>query len=248
MKRAAQTLFLLSLLFGCAAASTASTGCSTASSEATVDDTADSALRQKLATHREQQIKRLHEYAVAGQFPHNMTSPTDLHMFKDADGRLCAVANLIHRDGRDDLVNVAVNTNNQLAIHDVHSGEPMMQWILESGLTQEELERVQLPLPPMARHDLKQPAPSPVDHIALNTKPKPVQPEPPKVDLVPVRPLPLTIVVRDEDAMKTLIRAHIAKVEAELLANTDKSLDLAVHRARTITETRTQQPARVATR
>ena len=84
----------------------------------------DNALRANLAAHREEQIQRLDAYAAAGEFPHNMTS-RELHMFRDADGRYCAVANLVHQDGRDQLVDTTVKGHNDLAIHDVTDGEMM---------------------------------------------------------------------------------------------------------------------------
>lgn len=187
----------------------------------------DGILRSKLAAHREQQIQRLHAYAVAGQFPHNLTSPSDLHMFRDAAGRYCAVANLVHQDGRDDLVDATVREHNDLAIHDVQDGA-MMTWILESGLTQEELEQIQLPAPPMRHVEFAPPRqPTPVLEVAV----------------VPAPPLRATVDVRDEDAMKALVRAHVARVEAELRAHTDASLTVAVGRTHAA-----PKPARVASR
>jgi len=103
-------------------------------------------LRAQLAAHRAVQIERLHAYAEAGQFPHDYTIAPSLHMFRDADGRLCAVANLVYRDGVDDLVESTVKSDNAIAVADVKEG-PMLDWILGSGLTQEELARIQLPAP-----------------------------------------------------------------------------------------------------
>jgi hypothetical protein len=145
------------------------------------------ALRAQLAAHRDQEIARLDDYARAGQFPHDYTTAPSLHMFRDAEGRLCAVANLVHQDGRDDLVDVTVRTRNDLTVADVHDG-PILDWMLGSGLTQEELARIQAPAPVLA-----------VPRI-------------------------------DEPAMIAAIRAHIAQVEAELRANREHSLDVAVDR------------------
>jgi hypothetical protein len=182
----------------------------------------DAALRSQLAAHRQQQIERLHAYAVTGQFPHNLTSPDSIHIFRDADGRYCAVANLVHQDGRDELVEATVRDRNDLAIHDVHDG-PMMAWILESGLTKEELERIQFPSVPFFHSGLDRlpvaaPRPSPVDEVALKNAPAP-------------RAMRVMVDARDEDAMKTLVRAHIARVEAELRSSTEASLALATTRA-----------------
>ena len=195
----------------------------------------DATLRSKLAAHREQQIQRLHAYAVAGRFPHNTSSPNDLHMFRDAEGRYCAVANLVHEDGRDDLVDATVREHNELAIHDVHDGA-MMTWILESGLTQEELKRIQLPAPPMTHlNRLPQRQPTPDDVAMRKSTPTPGS--------LPAPPLRATVDVRDEDALKALVRAHLAQVESELRAHEDASLRLAVERAHAA-----PAPARVASR
>lgn len=152
------------------------------------------AVRAQLAAHRDQQIARLDAYARAGRFPHDYTTAPSLHMFRDAEGRLCAVANLVHEDGRDDLVEATVRTRNDLAVADVHDG-PMLAWMLASGLTQEELARIQAPAP-----------------------------------LVAAPPLPAAPPRIDELTMIATIRAHVAEVEAELRANREKSLDVAVDR------------------
>jgi hypothetical protein len=113
-------------------------------------DRSRSAVRAQLARRRAQQVDQLGAYAVRGEFPHNYAQPTGAHVFRDAAGRLCAVANLVHQDRRDDLIDTTVREHNELAVADVHDG-PMLDWILGSGLTQEELVRIQLPAPPLAR-------------------------------------------------------------------------------------------------
>jgi hypothetical protein len=138
-------------------------------------------------------------------------------MFRDAEGRYCAVANLVHRDGRDDLVDTVVREHNDLAIHDVHEG-PILAWALESGLTQEELERIQFPSQPLGFLDQRPPKPrrpTPVDLVAAKAAP-----------VTPPRPPAF-----DEEAMKSQVRAHLAEVEAELRSHTDASLAIAVARA-----------------
>src|SRR5438046_1023972 len=58
--------------------------------------------RSELADHRARQIERLRAYAEAGVFPKNPSPlPAPVHMFRDAEGHLCAVANLVHLDGLD---------------------------------------------------------------------------------------------------------------------------------------------------
>jgi hypothetical protein len=168
------------------------------------------ALRAELVAHREQQIQRLHEYAVAGEFPRNVTSPTAIHQFRDADGRYCAVANLIHQDGRDELVAEVARDNNALLIRDVHSGG-IHDWIATSGLTQEELAVIQFPDTPLGFEMLRGPRrakPSPVLEVAKSA---------PKPDSV--------------ETMKSSVRIYLANVEADLRANSQASIDLAMRRA-----------------
>jgi hypothetical protein len=127
------------------------------------------------------------------------------HFFRDADGRLCAVANLVHQDGRDDLVDAVVRTNNALVVSDVHDGA-LHDWILASGLTQEELSRIQRPAPmirPTAIAPLPLPAPKPAAAVAA---------------------LPT------EAEMRAQIQGKLAAIEAQLVADTDASLDVAVER------------------
>jgi hypothetical protein len=88
----------------------------------------------------------------------------------------------------------------------VHDG-PMLDWMLGSGLTQEELARIQAPAPVLAAPSRPLPVPAPPS--------PPVAVAPPRID---------------EPTMIAAIRAHIAEVEAELRANREKSLDVAVDR------------------
>jgi hypothetical protein len=163
-------------------------------------------LRARLAQHREQQLARLHAYAQAGVFPRNERSPGYVHMFRDDGGRLCAVANLVHADGRDDLVDDVAAHHNDLQIAHVHDG-PLYDWLLASGLSQEELARIQVPLPPRMR-------------------PKPLAVAAGK----PTRAAGPAAIVRSEDDVRTEIQGKLAEVEADLRAGSERSLDLALAR------------------
>jgi hypothetical protein len=163
-------------------------------------------LRAELADHRALQIAHLHAYALAGQFPHNVTTAPSLHLFRDPKGRLCAVANLIQTDGRGDLVEATVLAQNDLAIADVHGGQ-MMEWIERSGLTQEELVRIQVPAPFLG----KRMRPAEALPLELYADGRPTPPSP-------------------ETQMNAEIAKHAAEVEAELRADTERSLDVAVER------------------
>ena len=168
------------------------------------------AVRARLAAHRAQQIARLHAYGERGEFPRQVTSQAPLHVFRDDAGRLCAVANLIEKDGRGDLVLTTARTHNDLAIADVEDG-PILDWALASGLTREEIVRIQAPAPPLLPARMPKPAPPRPSDVARN-------------EAVPaVRPMSVP-------EMTAAIRAHVREVEAALRAGTEPSLDVAVER------------------
>jgi hypothetical protein len=159
------------------------------------------AIRDRLAQRRAHQIAELTTYAQRVEFPHNLTQPTSTHIFRDDAGRLCAVANLVHRDGDDELVDVTAREHNDLAMADVHDG-PMLEWILASGLTQEEIVRIQLPAPPLMHREAIPSGPMPVaahDHA-------------------------------DEARMNETVVRHIEQVRGELFAHAEQSLDVATDR------------------
>ncbi len=168
-----------------------------------------------LARHRAEQIERLHAYAESGVFPHNYTSAEPLHMFKDGAGRMCAVANLVHKDGITDLVDQTSREHNEVALADVKSG-PLLDWALGSGLTMEEVARIQRPAPMMRPSVVVRPSKPPAVANAPIKTPVPV--------MANIKPL------RDEAAMQRELRAHFAAVEHELNTATEASLDVAVER------------------
>jgi hypothetical protein len=158
------------------------------------------AIRAKLAAHRAAEMERLAAYEAAGQFPHDLIVAPSLHMFRDAAGRYCAVANLVHLDGHDDIVANVVKTQNDLAIADVKNG-PLYDWILESGFTQAELAFIQKPAP-----QVQAPRPHLAPEVAVD-------------DLVGGE---------TEKQMNAEMVAHLDAVKAKLAAQTDASLDAAV--------------------
>jgi hypothetical protein len=197
-KRLAPVLVGLTLLFGGCDHGPVSSPSPRAQQPSPVDPHVT--VRAELAAHRAQELDRLRQYSRAGAFPVNTTQGPTGHFFKDVAGHYCAVANLVHQDGRDDLVDSVVRTNNALVISEVHDG-PLYDWILASGFTQEELARIQAP----ARR-VRSPSQRPT--------------------LVAANPSPVITV----DQMREAVRAHLATVEAELLRNTDESLDRATDR------------------
>jgi hypothetical protein len=100
-------------------------------------------LRAELAARRDRMIHELHRYWIAGAFPVNVYQPRMVNIFRDDLSRLCAVANLIHASGRDDLIDAQVAADNYLALRDLPDHGPIADWIASSGLTREEIVAVQ---------------------------------------------------------------------------------------------------------
>jgi len=103
-----------------------------------VTDVADVA---DLAARRAQMIQWLHEYKEAGVYPTD-DAGMPLSVFRDARGVRCPMAELIHKSGRDDLLDAVVAQANDLRLADVHAG-PLYDWMLDSGLTLPEIAMVQ---------------------------------------------------------------------------------------------------------
>jgi hypothetical protein len=97
--------------------------------------------RDDLAYRRSLQIQRLHDYRIAAVFPVD-TRGLPWSVFRDYQNRPCPMAFLIEKSGHRDLVNDVATTNNTLRLADVHDG-PLLEWMLTSGLTQEEVAMVQ---------------------------------------------------------------------------------------------------------
>lgn len=101
-------------------------------------------IRDALAAKRRLQIDRLTAYSDAGVFPLNREEPGMLNVFIDDAGSICAAANLMWQDGQADLVRKTAVADNYLRLATVSSG-PLMDWMLTSGLTQGEIDRIQEP-------------------------------------------------------------------------------------------------------
>jgi len=108
-----------------------------------VDGAARDAARAQLSTRRARAIDELHRYWLAAEFPVNELSARMVNIFRDDHGRLCAVANLIHASGRDDLIDAQVRADNYLALRDLKDDSAIASWILSSGFTREELVSLQ---------------------------------------------------------------------------------------------------------
>jgi hypothetical protein len=101
-------------------------------------------VRAALAKARATNLASFRVYQKKGVFPNNTFTPGKLNVWLDTSGNFCAAATLIKMSGNDDLVNKVAEQNNFIRLADVKQG-PLMDWILTSGLTQDEIASIQEP-------------------------------------------------------------------------------------------------------
>lgn len=101
--------------------------------------------REVLAARRAENIARLEAYAEAGRFPLNLERVGLEHTFMDASGSRCGVAELIWQSGHEALVVATYQDRNDVVVADLALGDPLMEWVLTSGLTAEEVAYIQRP-------------------------------------------------------------------------------------------------------
>ncbi len=95
-------------------------------------------------TARETLIGWLREYRDAGRFPRNDRFPARaMPFFRDSDGVLCAMAYLIDRSGRGDLVDRVASTRNNATIPELAGDAALSGWLDSVGLSLAEAARVQ---------------------------------------------------------------------------------------------------------
>ena len=104
-------------------------------------------VRSALLAQRKLNVAEFRAYERAGVFPDNLTGETR-NVWRDANGHLCAAANLISKSGSDELAQRVADQNNFIRLKDVSTG-PVMDWMLTSGFTQDEIVMIQLPYMPV---------------------------------------------------------------------------------------------------
>ena len=102
-------------------------------------------VRAALAKRREHNLAAFRAYRRGGVYPRNTVRTGSLNVWRDDDGHLCAAATMIDRDGQHELVTQTADANNYIRLLDVTDG-PLMDWILTSGFTNEEIDRIQAPI------------------------------------------------------------------------------------------------------
>lgn len=101
-------------------------------------------VRAELARRRATNLARFEAYVARGSYPVNSYEPGPLNVFIDDEGRICAAATIMTDDGLGELVRALASSNNFLRLGTVTDG-PVMEWILRSGFTQEEIAMIQEP-------------------------------------------------------------------------------------------------------
>ena len=94
-------------------------------------------------TARATLIGWLQEYRDAGEFPRNDRFPLATPFFRDAQGVLCAMAYLIDRSGRRDLVDRVASTRNNAFIAELADDPELRVWLDSVGLSVTEAARIQ---------------------------------------------------------------------------------------------------------
>lgn len=121
------------------------------------------AVRRALAKARSTNLAAFRAYQAKGVFPSNTFDSTRLNVWIDAAGNLCAAATIIKRSGQGDLVARIGAQDNFIRLGDVTHG-PVMDWILTSGFTQDEIAAIQEPFMPV----MNEPEPA-VPVLAIDT-------------------------------------------------------------------------------
>ena len=103
------------------------------------------AVRAKLLERRAENLARFRAYQAKGVFPQNTFVKGKLNVWIDDAGNLCAAATLINASGKEELVKLVGEQTNFIRLGDVKQG-PLMDWMLTSGFTQEEVVAIQAPM------------------------------------------------------------------------------------------------------
>lgn len=101
-------------------------------------------VRAALAQRREHNLEAFRGYIAKGIYPHNTYRAGPLNVWRDENGHLCAAATMISKDGHDELAQDTAKDNNNIRLLDVTKGE-LLDWMLTSGFTIEEIDQIQEP-------------------------------------------------------------------------------------------------------
>lgn len=119
-------------------------------------------VRAALAKARATNLAAFRAYQKKGVFPSNTFTGGKANVWLDAAGNYCAAATIIKMSGQDALVAKVAEQNNFIRLADVEQG-PLMDWMLTSGFTQEEIALIQEPFMPVMREPVEPSRPMLVD-------------------------------------------------------------------------------------
>jgi hypothetical protein len=89
-------------------------------------------------------ISWLRDYRNAGTFPENdRFADRAVPFFRDLRGTLCAMAYLVDRSGRTDIVDDIAKTRNNAFIRELTDDRALVAWLETSGLSVDEAARIQ---------------------------------------------------------------------------------------------------------
>lgn len=156
-------------------------------------------VRLALAEARAKNIASFHAYMRSGRYPNNVYARGAANVWRDQQGNFCAAATIMVMSGSEDLATQIAEDNNFLRLADIKQGA-IMDWMLLTGLTQEELVMIQKPFNP----------------VSLRPQPRPDQ-------IVSIDPG-----LRAAETAR--LRAKYKAVDSQLARGKDKALDLATDR------------------
>jgi hypothetical protein len=103
-----------------------------------------SRLNESQRAMRTRLIAWLRDYRNAGTFPENdRFADRAMPFFRDSHGTLCAMAYLVGRSGRGDIVDHIAKTRNNAFIRELTDDRALVAWLDASGLTVDEAARIQ---------------------------------------------------------------------------------------------------------
>jgi len=156
-------------------------------------------VRASLVAARARNLAAFRAYQKKGVFPSNTFQGQKLNVWLDDFGHFCAAATIIKMSGQDTLVAQVAEDNNFIRLADVRQGA-LMDWILTSGFTQDEIAAIQEPFMPVT----KRPQPEPTEPVLVDNGMR-----------------------KTEDAR---LRARYRVVDRMLVRNEKQSIELAVDR------------------
>ena len=101
-------------------------------------------VKAALAKRRVHNLAAFHSYWTGGVYPHNTYRVGPLNVWRDATGHFCAAATMIDKDGQHELAAKTGDANPYIRLLDTTEG-PLLDWMMTSGFTIEEIDRIQAP-------------------------------------------------------------------------------------------------------